>query len=402
MTLNRQALSCFLLAALLFTSCARRTINLENILKQDDFLYKIATDSTYEVQIIYTQVDKRKKKFHTQRFQVNDKKYFYPASTVKMPVAILALQQLKSIQDQGVPLLQSDAMLTAQLNDRLLPAFQDDTQDSGKPSIERYIQKIFAVSDNDAYNRLLEWLGRDYINEEMEKKGIRHGSVIRHRLSIPGLTENDHATFNNVRFFQNKKMIYDKPIATSLKEWKHSATGTLKGKGYFNNSDSLITAPFDFGLKNFYCLRDMEGTLQRIIFPDFFLPEERFTLKEEDYTFLKKCMSDLPSAYHFYSDTTVYYDSYVKFLMFGDKKDPIPPYIKIYNKVGTAYGYLIDCAYIEDQQAGVGFFLTAMIHVNTDGIFNDNKYEYDSIGLPFLARLGSAVYQAERKAVTGK
>ena len=66
---------------------------------------------------------------------------------------------------------------------------------------------------------------------------------------------------------------------------------------------------------------------------------------------------------------------------------PITKNIKIYNKVGDAYGYLIDCAYIEDTDADIGFFLTAVIHVNADKIYNDNKYEYDETGLPFLAKL---------------
>jgi hypothetical protein len=33
--------------------------------------------------------------------------------------------------------------------------------------------------------------------------------------------------------------------------------------------------------------------------------------------------------------------------------------------------------------------------VNADGVFNDDAYEYDEIGMPFLARLGRAVYEHE-------
>ena len=47
--------------------------------------------------------------------------------------------------------------------------------------------------------------------------------------------------------------------------------------------------------------------------------------------------------------------------------------------------------------------LTRLKHVailcNTDGIFNDNTYDYDNIGLPFLAKLGRAVYEHELKRV---
>ncbi len=384
------------------SSCHKNIIPLEKTLRQDTFLNKVIQDSSFEVQVIYTRVDLKKKKFQSQYLGVDDNRYFYPASTVKMPVAILALQKLNALQKNGQHVLMSDAMLTAQANERLLPAFTDDTQDSGKPSIERYIQKIFAVSDNDAYNRLYEFLGRDYINTELHKHGLNRGTAIRHRLSIPGLSEEDQATFNNVRFFRNKQMIFDKALTKEDEPWLHQASGTQKGQGYLNSQDSLVRKPFDFSMKNYYCLRDMEGTLQRVLFPQFFSPEQRFDLKNEDYNFLRKCMSDLPRSYSFYADTSVYYDSYVKFFLFGDSHTRIPDHLKIYNKVGTAYGYLIDCAYIEDTKEQIGFFLTAVIQVNRDGIFNDNRYEYYSIGLPFLARLGKVIYQAELQAKAKK
>ena len=73
----------------------------------------------------------------------------------------------------------------------------------------------------------------------------------------------------------------------------------------------------------------------------------------------------------------------------------IPEALQIFNKVGFAYGTLTDCAYIRDARNGVEFMLTATILVNGNGIFNDNQYEYDEVGIPFLAALGRAVYEYE-------
>jgi hypothetical protein len=81
--------------------------------------------------------------------------------------------------------------------------------------------------------------------------------------------------------------------------------------------------------------------------------------------------------------------------MFGDTEERIPDHIRIYNKVGNAYGYLTDAAYIVDYQNQVEFLLAATIHVNNDGIFNDGKYEYKEIGYPFLANLGKVIYDYE-------
>ena len=110
-------------------------------------------------------------------------------------------------------------------------------------------------------------------------------------------------------------------------------------------------------------------------------------------------MSMLPreSTYPAYSDTSKYYDSYVKYFLFGDNREPIPNRIKIFNKVGQAYGYLIDCAYIIDFENKVEFLLSAVIQVNENQIYNDNVYEYNEIGIPFLANLGRVIYEYERK-----
>jgi hypothetical protein len=39
--------------------------------------------------------------------------------------------------------------------------------------------------------------------------------------------------------------------------------------------------------------------------------------------------------------------------------------------------------------------LSAVIYVNTDGILNDNKYEYESIGYPFFNQIYKVIYQYE-------
>lgn len=378
---------------LTFMSCAGSNVLTKSI-HADPYLKSITSNPDYEVQILYTHVDRKNKRFKTYSYHVDETKYFYPASTVKMPVAILSLQKINDLNSQGIDLTKDDIMMTAAINERLTLAFKDTTTVNNKPNIGRYIEKIFAISDNDAYNRLFEWLGQDYINGQLISKNIFHGSVINHRLSIPNLTSEENRQSNEIRFFRDDKILYEQASFAASQDWKHHADFAQKGLGYYNSNDSLIMKPFDFSRKNFYTIRDMEATLQRIIFPEYFPENQRFNLTDSNYYFLKKCMSSLPRDYHFLKNE-MYHDSYVKFLMYGNMKTEIPQNIKIYNKVGDAYGYLIDCAYIEDTDADIGFFLTAVIHVNADKIYNDNKYEYNETGLPFLAKLGQTIYKYE-------
>ena len=58
---------------------------------------------------------------------------------------------------------------------------------------------------------------------------------------------------------------------------------------------------------------------------------------------------------------------------------------------------MIDVAYIVDYKNNIEFFLSAGIYCNGDGILNDDKYDYKTIGLPFLKSLGQVIYNYELK-----
>ena len=107
-------------------------------------------------------------------------------------------------------------------------------------------------------------------------------------------------------------------------------------------------------------------------------------------------MSILPrESHHPEYDRDHYYDSYCKFFLYGDKKEKISDDIRIFNKVGLAYGFLLDNAYVVDFNNKVEFFLSSVIYGNENGILNDNTYEYDTFTIPFLADLGRVIYDYE-------
>ena len=91
-----------------------------------------------------------------------------------------------------------------------------------------------------------------------------------------------------------------------------------------------------------------------------------------------------------YTEDLGYWDSYNKFLLYGDLKGEMSPKIRIYNKIGQAYGTLTDIAYIkEGDHQGI---LAVSLLVNENGIFNDDHYEYEELGLPFMGLFGRALW----------
>ena len=361
---------------------------------EDSLIQKIRSKKEeYEVQVLYTQIQRDKEGnpgFEEFSYQENPKRYFYPASTVKLPVAILALEKIRRLQRQGVEISPYSPFEIVDESQKTL-AVLDSTHPGGKLTISHLIKKLFLVSDNQAYNYLFDFLGRDKINKSLAEKGI-HDFQIYHKFS--GAENNDKSP-EFVFFSEGDKVIYRQPERVYKKESERdNVFGLHKGKGFIEEG-TLIPTPMDFSKKNYASLSALNQILKRLIFPDQFTKEESFDLTTEDYEFLKYWMSRTPPEVEVpYYDRDYYYDSYCKFLMYGDLKGEMSDRIRIYNKVGLAYGTLTDVAYIKNDQ-GVEFLLAATVLVNHNQIFNDGEYEYDDLGIPFLGALGRAVYEYE-------
>lgn len=360
-----------------------------------EFDHILKNKKKLNVQIIYTQIDRGKNgqaALKNYYFNLDDSCYFYPASTVKFPVSILALQRLRELDQPNLD--RSSTMLTGANFSGQTEVLNDPTTPNGNPSIEHYIKKILMVSDNDAYNRLYEFLGPAYINQQMAAKGYPKTQII-HRLSIP-LTEEENRHTNPIQFqLSNGQIFYQQP--GQYNNMIYPTRNDSLGKGYMQ-ADQLVPQPMNFSKKNRFPLQDLHQVLVSLIFPYRVTASQRFNITEEDRRFLLKYMSQLPteSTYPPYSaDTANYYPGYCKFLLVGGGKDAIPPHMRIFNKVGDAYGQLIDAAYIVDFDKKVEFFLSATIYCNEDGILNDDKYDYETIGYPFMKALGKAIYQYE-------
>jgi hypothetical protein len=356
----------------------------------DRFAGVLQNPDRYEIQILYTKIDRNKKNqphFTTHAYHFDPSKYFYPASTVKLPAILLAFEKLNKL---GIN--KYTPMLTGSSRPSQTAELVDTTAENGLPSVAHYAKKILLASDNDAFNRLYELIGQEAFNDSLHRKGYKNVRIT-HRLES-SVTPKENRYTNPVRFVKDGELVYEQPEQYSPKQYT-SPQPILKGKGFMKNG-SLINEPFDFTGKNFFGLEEQHKLLQAIMFPETVPADRQFDLTKEDYTFLYQYMSQYPVETSYpqnYTDDL--YDGYVKFLLFGAKKSRLPRHIRLFNKSGDAYGYLLDNAYIADFERGVEFMLTAVIYCNEDGILNDNKYEYETVGLPFMENLGKTIFEYE-------
>ncbi|UHG91232.1 serine hydrolase [Spirosoma oryzicola] len=350
---------------------------------------------TYRLQLIYTRIDRDKRNkpsFTNYYFNVDSTSYFNPASTVKLPLALLSLEKLNNLKNPKVTkftAMQIDSAYSKQTKE-----WHDETSKTGYPSIAHFIKKAFLVSDNDAYSRMYEFVGQREINRSLHAKGYLD-TRITHRFVRMTPDENRHT--NPVRFIQNDgTTIYAQPAAYNTDPFDFSRVTTL-GKGYYAG-DSLVHQPFDFTERNKLPLPALQQLLQSVLFPASVPAQKRFNLTPDDYQFLYQYLSQYPGETNYPKyDTKQYYDSYVKFFFMDSLHRQMPEGVRVFNKVGWAYGFMTDVSYVADFRHNVEYMLTATLYVNSDGILNDDKYEYDRIGHPFLYQLGQTIYQHELK-----
>lgn len=384
-------------------SCETKKPLLEQIFDESDneiFQHVISDPDKYEVQVLYTRILRNAAgeiTLESHSFNRDDSQYFYPASTIKMPIAFLALQYINELKSEYSQIDERSRIVFDSISPPQSGEEIDTCSTTGFPNVSHYIDKIFSISDNNASNRLYELMGQDYINNQLREKGIFRNSRIRHRVGVSGFDTESNKYTNAWRMYDdNDQVIYDQNEQYARYDDFAPVNNTMKGEGYYDDdSDTTIMVPFDMSEKNFINLYDLLQCLIRVIVPEKFDSSMRFNLTEQQYDRLWNSMTSTPKDYDYLKANEEYYDSYVKFLIYGDTKDTIPDYMNIANKVGWAYGYLTDCAYIRDTLNEIDFFLAATISVNENQIYNDGIYEYEKIGIPFLAELGRLIYHTE-------
>jgi hypothetical protein len=133
--------------------------------------------------------------------------------------------------------------------------------------------------------------------------------------------------------------------------------------------------------------------MKNLIYPETAL--SKFNLNVEDYDFLRYWMSrftyeDLGAKY---IGDSKFFNSYNKFFIHDTDTILNNTDVRVYNKIGQAYGTSTDSAYIKNYKEDLEFFLTATIYTNKNKIINDNIYEYGDTAIPFLSKLSKALYK---------
>ena len=377
-------LVCLLLSIILF-GCSLETNPIKSSFRKNDFLKEIIKEKEdYEIQILLTKIDQYNSKvdFQEYKYQLDDNKYFYPASTIKLPIVVLSLKKINELRSKGSEIT---------LKSKITLNYKDDYSElvirDSITSFQNLIADVFLVSDNSASNILIDFVGYNYFNHEMENAGFDK-TYLNHKFNpdpfvnstwqISDLDNNIISSIND-----NQKII----------KADEKTNGLEKGeRRYFKGE--ILDESLNFSEKNRSSITDMHNLIKYIFYPEIFDSTNTFNLNVEDYDFLRYWMSRFTYediGEKFIGDEN-FFETYNKFFIHGDEQNVSNEQIRVYNKIGQAYGTSIDNGLIKNYQDNVEFILTATIYTNKNKVINDNLYEYDDLAVPFLAKLSRAIY----------
>lgn len=334
----------------------------------------------YRIQIL-CQYRRAGGRWHRQAWQLNRERWFSTGSVAKLPMAVLACERIAAL---GLD-------LNARIGFSQPPIggeWPDDEPDF--ESLRRSLTRIFTVSENPPFNRLYDFLGVDAIHARLAALGYPEARLIS-RMSAP-VRENVRTRAGQVRDEGGRVLATFPERIGSVRRFPFADART--GSGFLRDDGVLESGPHDFSAANFIALADSQQMLKALVDPEAVPAHQRWALSESMRTELLRIMAMLPreSRDPVYAETE-YPDGYARFFMLGDSRARKPEGLHLVGKVGDAYGFATDVEYLTAEGSNVECLLSANVYVNADGIFNDDRYEYETLGYPFLAALGRAVWQ---------
>jgi beta-lactamase family protein len=358
----------------------------------------LASPKKYKLQIIYTRITRDKDNnptFATYYWNFDSTKFFYPASLVKLPVSIAALEKINSLKNYNID--KNTTMITDSVFACGKKVFKDTTAENRFPSVAHYIKKMFLVSDNYAFARTYEFLSCDYMHQILEKWGFPNMRIVNR---LDGSCKADTAKITSPVYFLSDKgdTLYKQPLTFYTYNKPNPLPKAKAGKGHTNEVGKRIYQPKDFSTHNFMSLNNCHEILRRLVFYNHIKKEHQYNITNDDWQFLLKYLGMFPreSLYPAYN-TKEYYDSFKKFIYYGSCVPTVPSdSVRVFNIVGRAYGFLSDCAYVADVKNNIEYMLSVTMYLNERDIIGTGKYEYDKLGMPFLKDLGNLIYNVEK------
>ena len=350
----------------------------------------------YRLQFIVTDIQRDldgQEEFKTYDFTTNE--YFYPASMVKLPTAVAMFEILDSLDISRDSYVKMNKDFNCGSS-----GFVDLTLKRNIP-ISLAIEDMLSISDNAYYSLFFNVVTPKLLNYKLTERQLYKTNIYGGFTGCPRGKLLETHSYSIFSPDGTLKASYPKSILDSS-EFMYRLPFTsrkLIGKYQMENGKK-VEKPYDFNSFLDYPLMDIHQTVFRLVFPQKVTSKERFQISFDSRKYLLRCMGNFPremknKSYH---DKNLYPDNYYKYSIIGNKPELASSgRYRIFSKIGIAYGFVTESAYIVDFENQKDFLFSVSIYVNDDDVVNDNVYEYSKIARPFIANFTRLIQESLSK-----
>jgi len=388
--------SCRLFGQVANTSSASRI--LQNVLDSLENKYPklIENPEKYRFKIVFTEIKRTKDKVNleTVGFRMEEKEYLYPASIVKLPTILIGLEEYNKIHKMRSRVTYETLIKFNKEKGCMPTAFSVKIGNKLEYyTLDLFTKQMLGISDNDAYNRMYDFVGQQQLNRRLKELNFQNGKIIRKFVLNCSLDQN-RISDSYVFLGRRNEWLYNRRGITNPDTILTDSTYKI-GKAYEGLDKKIVPRPFDFSRQNNLELVDLHKTLNGIVFPKSEFAHT-FDITEDQRKYVLQNLGKYPAEFALDFNPKDFPATYKKYLFFG--KDTNMNYtndslsrFRSFNVVGLSFGCAIDAAYIVDLDAGKEFVLTVGIYTNEDEVINDAKYDYETLAYPLMKDIGRLI-----------
>lgn len=342
-------------------------------LGKDEFVDKIAQNEEYRFQ--YTISYFKSDTLISTDTGINGL-YYYPASSIKLPIAMLVIEKMNE--------------LGLEMDDRLIidpgsncgnRAYINNSQ-KAVLTFRKMLQELIVVSDNDHYNAFYHFLSPHYIHERMKDKGFSGVKIFR---AFTGCSKEENLFTNSWKVLRGDSLVAigkkeEFPLDEFLSLYTYDSKKLI---GDRHEKDNIIVkGPYDFNYNIEFPLEELHK-----VTIDLYSRASSWSVNELQRTLLLEWMEQFPKECSSLGyDKRLKMDDHVFKYIFSDIDQS-----RTSSKIGLSYGFTTETSIFYCGKTTV--VVTASIYTNSNKIVNDGEYEYESIARPFLCRFGRLILE---------
>lgn len=364
--------------------------DLDSLLRSDQVVRKVLDDPTFRFQLKFSVIGECERIDQSPlTISIGEDQYFYPASTVKLPIALLTLEKIKK--------------LNLELDDQLII---DDIVDCGnkryiercsseKLTFRRLLRELIIVSDNDHYNALYHFLTPKEIMDRLSELGYNGTRIYK---SFTGCDVVNQLKTNSLKVLRNGSVVYtQKASVMALNEMTNCFFyDEMKLIGQKHEYDRrIVDGPFDFNYNLDIPLEELHEMMMRLFVKQTYIVDLQWDMLDKHEVFIKRTLAGFPKDLtdsKFY-DQDKYPNNVFKFFMEGRSGD----HVMYHSKIGLSYGFTTETCYFDIPESCNDFLVSVSLYTNSNKTVNDGDYEYEEIARPVLQRIAKLLQDSMMK-----